>query len=115
MPDVSDVHGGLLALYELARDRSSSLKQHIFGHLNRVSSKSVLAPRNSALIEASCLLISTSLTKEEIDLGDGSAVPHWRKILDYGLRHRTETVQVAAASALKTLSSLVDCSTLLSR
>jgi hypothetical protein len=115
MSDVSDIHGGLAALSELARDQPLAVKQTIFGHLNRVPSKTVLSPRNHMVTEAACLLISTALTRTEIELGTQSVVPHWRRLLDHGLRHRTETVQVAAAAAVTTVTGLVDCSSMLSK
>jgi tubulin-specific chaperone D len=42
-------------------------------------------------------------------------VPHWRTIIDLGLKHRKSTVQVAAASALAEVSKLVDCSAVVQR
>jgi hypothetical protein len=115
MPDISDIHGGLLALSALAPHRSSSIKRQIFSYLNHVSQKQVLSPRNSLLTEAGCRFIANTLTKEEVEVDSKSTVPHWRKILDAGLRHRTDTVHVAAAEAMATLSSLVDCSSAVNR
>ena len=42
-------------------------------------------------------------------------MPHWRTIIDLGLKHRKSTVQVAAASALAEVSKLVDCSAVVQR
>jgi hypothetical protein len=42
-------------------------------------------------------------------------VPHWRTIVDLGIKHRKSTVQEAAASALAAVSRLVDCSAVVQR
>lgn len=42
-------------------------------------------------------------------------MPHWRTILDLGIKHRKSTVQEAAASALAEVSKLVDCSAVVQR
>jgi hypothetical protein len=104
-----------MALAELAHGRDLTLKAKIFRCLSLVPSKTILAPRNSQLTEAACLVVASSLTLEEIKLEDSSVVAHWKTYVDQGLRHRNEAVQVAAASALGTLSSHVDCSHMLSR
>jgi tubulin-specific chaperone D len=42
-------------------------------------------------------------------------VPHWRTVIDMGLKHRNSTVQEAAAYALAEVSKLVDCSAVVQR
>jgi hypothetical protein len=64
---------------------------------------------------AACRLISITVTLPEIQLEAKSSVPHWRKIVDHGLKHRTAFVQEAAAEAMSTVSKLVDCSSLVIR
>jgi len=67
----------------------------------------ILAPRNGLVFAATCDLIASSLTREEIEV---SSVPGWRNIVDQALRHRSSSVQEAAAAAMATISSLTDCS-----
>ena len=60
-------------------------------------------------------MVAVTLTIEEIDAGEGSSVPNWRKIVDVGIKHRNDDVQDAAAAAMGTWSRLTDCSSELSR
>ena len=66
-------------------------------------------PRNHLLTAAACKLIGATLTVDEIELGSGSSVPSWRKIVDLGIRHRLDEVQDAAAAAMGSWSRLADC------
>lgn len=75
----------------------------------------LLGPRNELVTGAACSLLAHTITRAEIDLQTNSAVPNWRKLLDYGLKHRTAPVQEAAASALGAVSRLVDCSVVVNR
>lgn len=72
-------------------------------------------PRNEAVTAAACALIASSITKDDITQEEGTSVPHWRKIVDVGLRHRSQTVQEAAAGAMAAVSKLVDCSSVVER
>ena len=75
----------------------------------------IRSPRNELVTAAACQLIASSITLKEILLEGQSSVPHWRTIVDLGLKHRKSTVQVAAASALAEVSKLVDCSAVVQR
>ncbi|KZT19455.1 TBCD protein [Neolentinus lepideus HHB14362 ss-1] len=115
--DVDDVHGGLLALAELAsacntlgdKLESEARKREIFAYLHLVPLSIIRSPRNSLVTSAACYFISTAVTPKEIQ---ESPVKHWREIVDIGLRHRDGTVQEQAANALASVSQLVDCSDL---
>lgn len=64
---------------------------------------------NDTILEASCLLISSSISKEALALRPDIGVkvlPRWRFILDISLRHRNDTVQEAAARTVGVLSHL---------
>ena len=138
--DAVDVHGSLLALTELAdayrlsgdvvldqkrrdvcRYQFNSctfiLTQvvQIFSFLNKVSMDVIQTPRNEAVAAAACALIASSITKNDITQEDGQPVSHWRKIVNVGLRHRSQTVQEAAAEAMAAVSKLVDCSPVVER
>lgn len=63
---------------------------------------------------AACSLIASSISASEIDL-EKTSVPHWRKIVDIGLKSRSTIVQEAAATAMAAVSKLVDCSAVVSR
>ncbi|EPQ54507.1 hypothetical protein GLOTRDRAFT_42674 [Gloeophyllum trabeum ATCC 11539] len=113
--DVDHINGGLLALAELAAayDSISAIperdarKREVFAYLNLVPLHAIQAPRNTPVTTAACYLISTAITSGEIH---DTAVPHWKEIIDTGLRHRDSTVQEHAANALASVSRLVDCS-----
>lgn len=66
--------------------------------------------RNEHILEAACRFLANTLSIPAIQL-DTSSMPHWRTIVEQGLRHRETEVQQAAASALQSLSVLIDCST----
>ena len=75
----------------------------------------VQTPRNEAVTAAACALIGSSITKDDVTQKDGLSLPHWRKIVDIGLRHRSQTVQEAGAGAMAAVSKLVDCSSVVER
>ncbi|KAI0283960.1 TBCD protein [Russula aff. rugulosa BPL654] len=118
MSDASDVHGGLLALSQLSEAFSTEPKglgQEVFSYLADVPIEMIRSPRNELVTAAACQLIASSINLKEILLEGQSSVPHWRTIIDLGLKHRKSTVQVAAASALAEVSKLVDCSAVVQR
>ncbi|KAG5648314.1 hypothetical protein DXG03_004886 [Asterophora parasitica] len=114
--DISDLHGGLLALSEIAiayreSEEAGSREEHlreIFRSLSRVPFDVVVGSRNAIVTAAACRLISVALTLPEVS--NATTVFHWRKIIDHGLKHRTPFVQEAAADAMATVSKLVDSS-----
>ncbi|KAG7088453.1 hypothetical protein E1B28_012444 [Marasmius oreades] len=120
--DISDLHGSLLALAEIAKAYETAQapdleneKRKIFAHLRQIPEKTLLGTRNEILLATSCGLIEATITLDEINLQDQSSVPHWRKYLDHGLKHRDVVVQEAATSAMGGVSTLVDCSADISR
>ncbi|KAG1885037.1 TBCD protein [Suillus subluteus] len=115
--DVSDVHGALAALTGISEayraqgsEENESNRQKIFAFIAIVSQDAVMAPRNGLVLGAACDLIASSLTLQEVELQEKSSVPHWKRVVDQGLRHRSSSVQQAAAAAMATRSSLIDCS-----
>ncbi|KAG1772386.1 TBCD protein [Suillus occidentalis] len=115
--DVSDVHGALAALTGISEayrvqgsEENASNRQKIFAFIAIVSQNAVMAPRNGLILAAACDLIASSLTLQEVELQEKTSVPHWKRIVDQGLRHRSSSVQQAAAAAMATTSSLIDCS-----
>ena len=88
----------------------------IFGFIGHVPKNIILAPRNDQVLSAVCNLIAVSITQREVQQGqDQPLVPDWGYIVDQGLRHRSRDVQEAAATAMATMSSLMDCSVLVQR
>ena len=71
--------------------------------------------RNEILLAAACDLIGISISSTEITLLDKSSVPHWKSIIEIGLRHKNVTVQESATKAFGAVSRLVDCSSDLTR
>ncbi|KIJ17787.1 hypothetical protein PAXINDRAFT_167765 [Paxillus involutus ATCC 200175] len=118
----TDNHGGLLALGELSEAYRQSgpegdeKRREIFNLIGHVSKDAILAPRNEQVLSATCSLIAVSVTLQEVQqTQDQSSVPHWRHLVDQGLRHRGINAQEAAAAAMATVSSLTDCSVVVQR
>ncbi|KAF8158379.1 TBCD protein [Crassisporium funariophilum] len=117
--DTADVHGGLLALSEIAIAYRETIEdpsvlegqlRDVFKHLKRVPESSLTTTRNELVASASCRLIANSITATEINLGADTSVPIWRKIIDVGVKHRASSVQEAAADAMAAISNLADSS-----
>ncbi|KAH7912534.1 ARM repeat-containing protein [Hygrophoropsis aurantiaca] len=115
--DIVDIQGGLLALTELAEEyrRNDNPEDRdilfgIFSNLVLIPQDVVIAPRNEIVHSSACYLIASSLTLKVIELQEKSPVPHWRKIIEAGLRHRNTSVQEAAAVSMEAMSRHVDCS-----
>lgn len=87
----------------------------IFGYLVKIPQDIVQAPRNELVTAAACQFIANSLTMSEIFLEQKGSASHWRKFIDIGLRHRSSSVQEAAAEAMAAVSRLVDCSSMVKR
>ncbi|KAF8194167.1 TBCD protein, partial [Pholiota molesta] len=115
--DLADVHGGLCALSEIAiaykeiiKDRVE-LEDHlrnVFKHLKHVPQSTLTTTRNELIVSAACRLIANSITVTEVNLGEKSSVPGWRKIVDIGLKHRVTGVQENAADAMASMTHLTD-------
>ncbi|KAK7469200.1 hypothetical protein VKT23_003691 [Stygiomarasmius scandens] len=122
-PDLSDLHGGMLGLTEIAigfqekesYDTSRTRKREIFSYLSLIPESVLLGPRNDMVTAAACEFLTHTVILEEIVLGDKSAVPNWRKIVEFGLKHRSEPVREAAASTIAVITRLVDCHDLVLR
>lgn len=71
--------------------------------------------RNEILLAAACDLIGVTISHAEITLLGKSSVPHWKSIIEIGLRHRSVPVQQSATKAFGAVSRLVDCSSDLTR
>ncbi|KAF9808522.1 hypothetical protein IEO21_07853 [Rhodonia placenta] len=114
-PDTSDIHGSLLALTEISfayREAERSFESEcrkIFASLSQVPLNIIESPRHELVTAAACSLIASSISASEID-PEKTSVPHWRKIVDIGLKSRSTIVQEAAATAMAAVSRLVDCS-----
>jgi hypothetical protein len=87
----------------------------VFSFLVDVPVDMIRSPRNELVTVATCQLIASSISLKEILLEGLSSVPHWRMVIDMGLKHRKSTVQEAAAHALAAVSKLVDCSSIVQR
>ncbi|KAJ7459837.1 TBCD protein [Mycena latifolia] len=120
--DTADLHGALLALTEIAivyreatvspEERERRLRQ-AFGCLALIPESVLLGPRSELVTAAACGLLAQTITVAEINLQTNSAVPNWRKVLDFGLKHRSTPVQEEAAAAMGAVSRLVDCTVIL--
>lgn len=82
----------------------------MFKCLTKLSLTIIQKQRNEQIHEAACRFLANNLSISAIQL-DTSSTSHWRTIIEQGLRHRETEVQEAAASALQSLSVLIDCST----
>ncbi|THH16982.1 hypothetical protein EW146_g3747 [Bondarzewia mesenterica] len=107
--DSGDVHGALLALTELAYAYRHSASEQLEKHrrevafLPAVPLDMIQSTRNDLVTASACHLIASSITLSEIRLEKESSVAHWRKVVDVGLKHRADSVQEAAATAMAEL------------
>ena len=72
------------------------------------------SPRHDLVTAGACNLIANGISSAEIN-SEGTSVPHWRKVVDIGLKSKNTNVQEAAASAMAAVSKLVDCSAVVDR
>ncbi|KAK7048329.1 TFCD-C domain-containing protein [Favolaschia claudopus] len=116
--DTADLHGALLVLAEIAvtyresnvpAEETEKRFREAFACIALIPERILLGPRNELVTAAACGLLARTITRAEIELRTQSAVPNWRKLLDFGLKHRTALVQEVAAEALGAVSRLVDC------
>ena len=87
----------------------SKQRVQIFELIDELREGTLKGYGNDILLEASCFLVSSSISEEALalrpDIGV-KPVPRWRFILDISLRHRNDTVQAAAARTIGVLSHL---------
>ncbi|TFK86795.1 ARM repeat-containing protein [Polyporus arcularius HHB13444] len=122
MPDPGDIHGGLLALTELAaafRDSAhheelAVARRKVFAALSNVPLTMIQSSRHDLVAAAACRLIASGVSLAEIQHSQTTA-PQWRQVVDSGLKSKSVTVQEAAADALAAVSRLVDCSAVVQR
>ncbi|KAF8635864.1 hypothetical protein AX15_000054 [Amanita polypyramis BW_CC] len=116
--DIYDMHGGLLALTEIAKaydsrsadsGRSDSQKDQIFDSLSRLADDVVFSNRYDIVTAAACRMIASTLTSKQLSPINDSRIPRWKKIVEFGLKHRNPSVQEAAAEAMRRVSLLQDC------
>ena len=96
------------------RRRDKLEHSQIFAALSAVPLTTIQSSRQELIAAAACTLIASGISQAETQHAH-TTVPHWRQVVDSGLKHRTEGVQVAAASALAAVSRLVDCSAVVQR
>ncbi|KAH9841553.1 TBCD protein [Rhodofomes roseus] len=119
-PDTIDIHGALAVLTELAasyRDSGHDLgreRRKVFAYLVQVPLSAVESPRHELITATACNLIANGISPAEIS-SDETSVPHWRKVVDIGLKSKSMAVQEAAAGAMTAVSKLVDCSAIVDR
>lgn len=87
----------------------SKHRVQIFELIDELGESTLKGYGNDIILEAGCLLISSSISQEALavrpDIGV-ELVPRWRFILDISLRHRNDTVQEAAARTIGVISHL---------
>ncbi|KAG8936298.1 hypothetical protein FRC02_003235 [Tulasnella sp. 418] len=113
-PDSDEVHGGLLALSELAKIYKESQileakRLEIFQYIISLPQSTFTRYRNELIVEAGCMAISNSISIEALHLPESDIKTPWRSIVDMGLKHRLPEVQYAAAHAMGVVSRLTDC------
>ncbi|KAI0732028.1 TBCD protein [Fomitopsis betulina] len=119
-PDIGDIHGALAALTELAaayRDSDQDLegeRRKVFTYLVQVPTDIIESPRHDLVTTTACNLIANGISALDMNFDDTS-VPHWRKIVNIGLKSKNMSVQEAAAGAMAAVSKLVDCSAVVDR
>jgi hypothetical protein len=81
----------------------------IFEMIGLLSENLLKGYRNDLILEASCLLIASTLSEKALlrcpDVG-AKMEPRWKMILDLSLKHRNDIVQSSAAHVVDALSVL---------
>ncbi|KAF8655488.1 hypothetical protein AX16_003046 [Volvariella volvacea WC 439] len=111
--DVTDTHGAILALTEIAIayrscEPAETVETHlrsVYGHLARIPQEVLFSPRNDIVTGAACRLLASTITLAEIELDQQSSFSDWKRLIDFGLKHRSVTAQDEAAYALGTIRS----------
>ena len=93
----------------------AQITAQVFRYLSNIHMKMLQNARNEILLAAACDLIGVSISFTEVTLLDKSSAPHWKSIIEIGLRHRNVIVQKSATEAFGSVSRLVDCSDDLAR
>ncbi|QRV77573.1 tubulin folding cofactor D [Ceratobasidium sp. AG-Ba] len=112
--DTNDVHGALLGLAEMAKGfKEHGLEEErlqCFKHLCILPSSSYQKFRGDLIVEGACLLVAEGVSVEALAQQSTGEVPDWRHIvIESGMKHQNETVQIAATLALAAISQLIDC------
>ncbi|QRW06519.1 tubulin folding cofactor D [Ceratobasidium sp. AG-Ba] len=112
--DTNDVHGALLGLAEMAKGfkehRLEEERLQCFKHLCILPSSSYQKFRGDLIVEGACLLVAEGVSVEALAQQSTGEVPDWRHIvIESGMKHQNETVQIAATLALAAISQLIDC------
>ena len=81
----------------------------IYANLSRVQDKMLFGHSYDIVTAAALHLIAKTLTPTQIMLTSDSQAPRWKKIIEFGLKHRNPNVQEAAAKAMGKVSQLQDC------
>jgi hypothetical protein len=81
-----------------------------FKYLESIPFTTIQSPRNELVAAAACHVIANAITLADIESGESSQAPLWRRIVETGLKNRSTTVQEAASAAMTVVSSLVNCS-----
>lgn len=98
----------------LAVELAPTISQ-VFRYLSYVPMKVLQNTRNEILVAAACDFIAVSISSTEITPLRQSSVPHWKSIVEMGLRHRNGVIRESAAGAFGSVSRLADCSDDLTR
>ncbi|KAF8685513.1 Tubulin folding cofactor D C terminal [Rhizoctonia solani] len=112
--DTNEVHGALLSIAEVSKafkDQGyENERLQCFKQLSALPSAAFHKFRGDLIAEAACYLVAESISLTAVGLAPADGVPNWRYIiLDNGLKHQNEAVQIAASSALSVISGLMDC------
>lgn len=86
----------------------------VFTYLVQVPTDIIESPRHDLVTTTACNLIANGISALDMNFDDTS-VPHWRKIVNIGLKSKNMSVQEAAAGAMAAVSELVDCSAVVDR
>ena len=82
----------------------------MYSYLDKVPQKMLLSTRYELLTAATCELIAHSICKADIDASHGLSTAVWRSTINFALKSPSVVVQEAAATAMVSVSKLVNCS-----
>lgn len=66
--------------------------------------------RGDLIVEGACHLVAESVSVAALSLSPAAGLPDWRHIIiQIGMKHPNEAVQIAATAGLAYISELIDC------
>lgn len=85
------------------------MNRQIFEIISRLSDDVLFGRRYDIVTAATCRLIASTFTSKRLTAKGELQAPRWKRIVEFGIKHRNPSVQEAAAEAMGRISEFQDC------